>query len=126
MKTHKFYNTPCPVTGASNWYIDLPRFPFNKAWLAMVAGADTLLDQLSEGGNKITLQIETSPIPYSDGMLVKEEENLQGTLSGRMYKGLTGYTESDNSKVESIWLCAVTLWVFWKYPKKIYYKIVKD
>lgn len=125
MRTHRFYNKPCSITGDSNWFIDLPKFPFDKEWLAMVAGADTLLDQLCEGKKEINLKISTAPIPYSDGVLIKKEKNLKGFLEGRMYEAQTGYTESDNSKVDNVWLCAVTLWVFWKYPKKIHYKIVK-
>jgi len=86
------------------------------------SGADDLLDKLSEE-REITLQISTAPIPYSDGVLIRTEK--LGLSKGAMYKGEVGYTNIEDYKQPSIWLCPATLWVFLKYPKKIYYKIVK-
>lgn len=118
MRQYRFYKDEL------GWFIDLKWFPFNRAYLAMVAGADTLLDVLAEGKNEITLKIDTAPIPYSNGHL--EKHVGLGLSKGAFYFSREGYLkEHDVSSVESVWLCPVTLWVFWKYPKKIYYKIVK-
>lgn len=116
MRTYRFYKNEL------GWFIDLKWFPFNKAWLAMVAGADTLLDKIAEGSNEVILKIDTSPMPYSDGVL---ERTVKISLSeGAFYEAKTGYTEIERYKVESVWLCPATLWVFLRYPKKIYYKVV--
>lgn len=117
MRKHRFYKNEL------GWFIDLKWFPFNKAWLAMVAGADTLLDYLANGKDEITLQISTSPIPFSDGFL---EKHVSPSLSqGAFYFSREGYLNRGVSFIESVWLCPATLWVFWKYPKKIYYKVVE-
>lgn len=118
MRTYRFYKNEL------GWFIDLKWFPFNKAWLAMIAGADTLLDKLAKGQDEVTLKIASSPIPYSDGVLIKKPDFQYTLFSGRFYNALPGYTNVDEFRVDSVWLCAVTLWVFLKYPKKIYYKIV--
>ena len=121
MRQYRFYKDE------NGWFIDLKWFPFNKAYLAMVAGADTLLDKLSDNGDEVDLLIDTHPIPFSSGTLEKVEDVPNQTLfSGRFYEDKAGFTdEVERPIIEIIWLCAVTLWVFWKYPKKIYYKIVK-
>ena len=53
------------------WYIDLPEFLEaglgTKANLMMVAGADTLLDELSDNGNRVTLA-------FSDSIFSNSEE----------------------------------------------------
>lgn len=116
MRKYRFYKNEL------GWFIDLKFFPFNKAWLSMVAGADTLLDRISMGRDNINLQISTSPIPYSDGVL--ELTQKLGTWKGAMYEGKKGFTNDERVEIDSIWLCPATLWVFWKYPKKIYFKIV--
>ena len=43
-----------------SWYIDLPNWEGTKAELQMVAGADTLLDKLSNQGTSVnvTMSIE--------------------------------------------------------------------
>jgi len=123
MKTYRFYNRPCPITGDSNWYIDLKFFPFNKEWLKMVAGADTLLDMLAEGNKEIYLDVDTYPIPFSDGYL--EKHFSSGWKYGAIYFSREGFIKRGVSTIDSVWLCPATLWVFWRYPRKIYYKISK-
>lgn len=117
MRQYRFYKNEL------GWFIDIKYFPFNKAYLAMIAGADDLLDLLAEGKNEITLKISTSPIPYSDGML--ERHVKLGLFQGAFYFSREGYMNRGTSAIESVWLCPVTLWVFLKYPKKIYYKIIE-
>jgi len=43
MRTYRFYKDDL------GWFIDLPSFPLNRGYLAMVLGADDLLDKLSKG-----------------------------------------------------------------------------
>lgn len=120
MRQYRFYKDE------NGWFIDLKNFPYGKSkwkWmLAMVAGADDLLDILAEGKDEVTLQVRTSPIPFYDGVLEKHV-NL-GLFKGAFYFSQEGYNREDVSEIESVWLCPVTLWVFLKYPNKIYYKVV--
>ncbi len=120
MRKYRFYRNE------RGWYIDLKWFPFNKEYLAMVAGADTLLDILAGGEDEVTLQVSTSVFPYADGVIEKHVST--GLSDGAFYFTRPGYThfKADEIQAEApmIWLCPVTLWVFLKYPKKIYYKIL--
>lgn len=42
-----------------NWYIEMLNWYGTKAALQMVAGADTLLDQLSENGTTVNVTLST-------------------------------------------------------------------
>ena len=124
MKKYRFYKLwdSLEENRNYNWFIDLPNFPFDKTWLAMVAGADTLLDKLSEGKDEVTLLVSTKPFPYTDGHLVKKFSKLTG---GGIYdvKHISiGETEVGE---DALWLCPATLWVFLRYPEKIYFKVDK-
>ena len=118
MKKYRFYKNEL------GWSIDIPKFPFNKAWLAMIAGADDLLDILSEGNDEVYLEIGTKKVDnYTDVLL---RTTKLGLLNGAIYK-----TESINIPFEdlgknSLWLCPATLWVFWRYPEKIYFRVLKS
>ena len=100
------------------WFIDLPEFIEQKLGtkgnLAMVAGADKMLDHLSEKGTGITLEISESPFDGADGQLTKF--------------GICPYGENytfscPTVKNFKVWLCPVTKYVFGgKYPKNIYIK----
>ena len=108
------------------WFIDLKWFPFGKTYLkgmlAMIGESDKLLDLLAQGENEVTLQVRTWPIPYADGHLEKQISSLTG---GAIYKSNKGFSEKYNvESVNTAWLCPVTLWVFLKYPEKIYYKVL--
>ena len=123
MRKHRFYKEH------GQWFIDLKYFPYGKSkwqWmLAMVQGADDLLDVLAEGEEEITLQIDTYPIPFSDGFLEKHVST--GLKDGAFYFSRKGYMDTyDVQSINMVWLCPVTLWVFLKYPNKIYYKVVKE
>lgn len=118
MRKYRFYKDEY------GWFIDLKRFPFNRAYLAMVQGADTLLENIAQGKNEITLQISTSPIPYSDGVIEKTQS--LGIFGGAFYTEDKGYNATERPLVNSLWLCPVTLWVFLRYPKRIHFKIMPD
>lgn len=120
MRQYRFYKDEL------GWFIDLKWFPFNRGYLAMVEGADTLLDVLSEGKSEVTLKVSTSPIPYSEGWLSKDMS--LGLMKGAIYD-INGI-EVDHyfpfsGATPQLWLCPVTIWVFLKYPKKIWFKVVE-
>lgn len=112
------------------WYADLPQWlegGGSLADLAMVSGADTLLDKLS---------LPYGYNPFIGGILAKDEIKNEVTLQmqigpqvefevlQKVGEDETGAWYVNMSDGHLLWLCPVTLFVFGKYPNYIYYKIV--
>ncbi len=117
MRTYKFYKNEL------GWFIDLKYFPFSVAYCAMVAGADDLLDQLSNNSNTIKLKVSIRKFKGHDDILIRTEK--LGLTMGSIYtpQKITLKTKIFNGQ-NLLWLCPVTLFVFLHYPKKIYYKTI--
>ena len=122
---HKFIKTD------DIWYIDLPEFIEQglgtKANLMMVAGADLMLDSLSNNGNEITLEFSSELIEGSQHTLVKQRFGLDKELLNKIghapvdYGAYYSWKENNN---QSVWLCPVTEYVFnGAYPETIYVKV---
>ena len=112
------------------WWVDLPEYIAqggDPADLAMVCGADDLLDNLAgktgsfledDKHAKITLElvdrkIMSFPTDYS---MLKRCDEIP-TLSGSYY--------FDDDTDSLLWLCDVTRWIFnGKFPETIWYKKV--
>jgi hypothetical protein len=112
METHRF------VKEGSCWYIDLPAYleqGGSKGDLAMVAGADTMLDIMAEGTTSVTLKIDTKPFPQAD--LLELTEVCHPSQGGGYYMLHTYNNKAIN---HCMWLCAVTNFVFGSLPSKIY------
>jgi hypothetical protein len=119
------------------WYIDLPEYLEaglgTKNNLLMVAGADTLLDILSQNGKEITLQFGEEPFIGYNVQL-----NFRGYGKDQALLDYVGHAQVDNGayyeayntqwlgfefKISSVWLCPVTEYVFGGgYPKRIFLK----
>lgn len=114
MSTHyKFYKTE-----NDRWYIDLPEWTGVQADLEMVAGADKMLDELSNNGDEITLDISDL---YSD----KDKWNEAVILERhRKYSQLEGGGAEYKWGDKIIWLCDVTKFVFGGFPKYIVFRVV--
>jgi len=125
--THRFYKDH------EGWFIDLPEFIElglgTKGNLAMVLGADTFLDRLSNNGTEVTLELSE----YED-----EIENYDGMFEHLGYSEPVDDLEEVGHPIQmggdyiekelnhQIWLCPVTIFVFGgHYPDQIYYKVVK-
>lgn len=103
------------------WYIDLPSWPGDQADLAMVLGADVMLDRLSHNGNFVRLEFADEKI--SDNVLIKDVDlELIPTDLKETAKEMGGAFYKDNDL--SVWLCDVTKFVFGTMPEKIWYKAV--
>lgn len=90
------------------WYVDLPDYPGSSEDLMMVAGADELLDDLSEGKDEIWLSVSESEFPGSERLRLIAQ---------------TGDGGADYSFGEKkIWLCSVTEYVFGYYPRLLFFK----
>ncbi len=103
----------------NRWYIDLPQWTGSKADLEMVAGADTMLDQLSTGMGSVTLEVTEE----SKDDMNKAEFDAPPLSSGanyviRKFNGVrTDY---------KMWLCDVTKFVFGYFPQTLYFKVVAE
>lgn len=107
----------------NKWYVDLPDWIESggtKEDCEMVIGADEWLDQLSKGSENITLRVSDDVILDSKLTLLAPEDLPQELvdldLGGGFYQTDTGHT---------MWLCDVTIFVFYKMPNEIYYEIIQ-
>ena len=137
--THTFYKEN------GMWYIDLPQFLEaglgTKNNLLMVAGADTLLELLSNrklphkgfkeqpNGTRITLQIDTNEFDGYDTSMNflekgKDDEYLNSVGHAPIDYGAYFVTNDlfGEPHCQTVWLCPVTEYVFEKYPLSIYIK----
>lgn len=106
-KNYKFYKET-----DGRWYIDLPEWEGTKDELEMVAGADTMLDYMTQGDNEIYLSFSDEKFDgYEYELILKEE----------IYDGGTYDLINKNIEFE-VWLCEVTKFVFGYLPKNIYIK----
>ena len=95
------------------WYIDLPNWEGTKAELQMVAGADTLLDQLSNQGTSVKVAMSTDKVSPEGYQTLKRI--IHTPPNGCIYH--LGFVP--------VWLCNVTKFVFEGiFPKQIHFKVV--
>lgn len=105
------------------WFIDLKWFPFSKGYLAMVLGADILLDELSDNTSEVYLRISSFKInDYTDVIVKKRTLSF---LGGAVYKTLLTKLPNIGFGKNKLWLCFITLLIFGRYPNKIYFKTIK-
>ena len=103
-----------------DWYIDLPEYIENggsKGDLQMVEGADTMLDVISEGANEVSLTLDRAPFSGSDKLTLTER--CDPYIGGGYYL-LQSFEGKEFNK--TMWLCAVTEYVFGDLPEQIYIK----
>lgn len=102
------------------WFIDYPEHyerGGSKAELAMVAGADKMLDAISDNGEEVTVEFSDSPFDGHDICLRRILRDPWGAT----------YNIDDKAYPNFVWLCNVTKAVFnGPHPKHIYMKKVRD
>lgn len=101
----------------NGWFISLKWFPLNVGYLAMVLGADVLLDKLVGDNSEIKLIISTRPFEQFDDKLTRV--NKLGLKEGAVYEPNKNKISHQLFKENQLWLCPVTLFVFLRYPKNI-------
>ena len=94
------------------WYAVIPTWPGPKAALAMVDGADTFLDMLSEGNDYVALHISVTPVEGYD--------ELQYQLAHPWGDGAYYLSVAHDHQM---WLCGVTEFVLGRMPDKIWYAV---
>jgi hypothetical protein len=100
------------------WYIDLPEWMGPKANLEMVEGADTLLDILSKGKDRITVSFTDVKTDFPDKG-VRSTLGLTHVGNGTYNVNPDDTTFSREELPQQIWLCSVTQFIFGDYPKWI-------
>lgn len=99
----------------NRWYVELPEWEGSKADLEMVAGADTMLEYMTEGESEVYIYLSVDKFEGSDKLefirLATEIENGD-FYKMNTYRGIELGLE--------LWLCDITLFVFSEFPKTIY------
>jgi len=105
-----------------NWYIVLPEWKGEKWELQMVSGADTLCDILSEGEDRVTIDLQLEPTKGYDKLsllsICKEDIDNQETPDNGAFYHLESLRGVEYNL--TIWLCDVTLFVLGEFPKTFY------
>ena len=95
------------------WYADVKGWPGPKAMCAMVDGADTFLDYLSNNGDEVTLDLSLNP---KQGYDVLNYRYPHPANDGAYYSTQMGENE------HILWLCGVTEFVFGHMPEEVWYR----
>ena len=113
MQAHRF------IKDSGAWYIDLPQFLEQglgtKGDLAMVAGADKMLDFMAEGKNSVVVTLSEQPFERADKLELLSL--CEPEIGGGNYQ-LRSFEGQDIN--QGMWLCAVTEFVFGAMPPVIY------
>lgn len=104
----------------NTWYYDYPGWIGPQAALAMIEGADDLLDALSNNGTECIVQI-TNHNP--DIKLALIEKEYMG-VGGATYNIIAYQPNLTHMHGKTVWLCPVTLFVFGEYPESIELKLI--
>jgi hypothetical protein len=111
------------------WYIDLPEYIESgvgtKSNLEMVAGADTFLSTLAQGGSSITLKFTNEDFDGYDLQLIRSSNHgyTPELLDEAELDAGAWYTVKDNN--HDLWLCPVVLYLFNNtYPENIFIQIL--
>ena len=101
---------------SNRWFVDLPEWTGSKAELEMIMGADNMLNIISQGENKVYLNL--SPEPFDESDSLEKIEDTPGI--GGAYYMMKSYKGTEYNL--KLWLCEVTRFVFGNLPEKIYIK----
>jgi hypothetical protein len=116
MKAYKF------LKEGGEWFIDLPAYleqGGSKRDLQMVEGADTMLDRIAVNKSEVVLNIERTSFPGADRLQLTERCD---PIVGGGYYFLESF--EGNPIGSTMWLCAVTEFVFSELPDQIFIKKV--
>jgi hypothetical protein len=83
----------------------------------MYPSAEEWLDKISSHTDEVVVSVSTEPFPGAEALWRHE---FKGIIRGTMYMAKTYHGVEANHQVL---LCPVTLYVFGKYPKVIYYRV---
>lgn len=113
----------------NEWFAVIPSWPGPKSALAMVDGADSFLDSLTEvkGCTRLTLSLKAA----DDDTTAFDDWHLQphGSRHGELhflrehpFGDGAYYTDAETG--HEMWLCGVTEFVFGRMPARIHFAVV--
>ena len=133
------------VKDDGTWYIDMPNWPWKRENLAMVCGADKLLDLLADtarnkqGKHRVSLHVKPAshPLDHDTEQQLFQDDWVQLTQVKSSLTGGATYTVkgkiaahftvqdywTKEAKPRTLWLCPVTLFVMGEYPKYFYAQV---
>ncbi len=98
------------------WYVELPEWKGSKADLEMVAGADTMLNFMSEGEDHINLYLSEEFLSGTDKL---EFVRMATEIGNGAHYIMKSYRDIEFNL--PLWICDVTLLVFNnRFPETIY------
>ncbi len=115
MQKYRFYKKD--YNGKSRWWVDIKPWIFPKRLLIMYSSAEAWLEKVGEGRSDI--MISTATREFTDAEVLYREKS-DGVLRGTWYVAKS-YKRSPTE--HRVLLCPVTLYVFGRYPKAIYYRV---
>jgi hypothetical protein len=104
--------------GKKRWWVDIKPWIFPKRLLIMYDSAEKWLEKIGNGSDEVIIAASTHRFPGS--------ETLHRTTFTDFFCGAYYSAESYKQKRagHTLLLCIVTVYVFGRYPKVIYYKVV--
>lgn len=95
----------------NNWYIDIPEWKGHKSELQMVMGADTMLDEISKGKNKVSMY---ASLHYFDSAEAMQLSRIEFDGATYVFRG------------KEMWLCEVTKSIFGSFPNYLYVSVLPE
>lgn len=118
MKNYRFYKKE--FKGKVRWWIKIKPWIFPERLLIMYPSAEKWLEIIGEGKDEVVISTSTKEFPNAE---VLDRHRFEGLIRG------TTYIAKSYKNVladHEFLLCPVTLYVFGKYPKEIYYHVLDD
>ena len=122
-------------TPRKKWYYNFKHWGFDKANLEMVAGADSLCELYAKGQNNLTIKIIASKKElqqyendnydkFIGETLPQNTKLMDKLLYGRTYTNVETIIQNlkEQTRIRTMWICPVTLFVLGRYPNYIYIK----
>ena len=103
------------------WYVDFPHWPFSHDNLAMVLGADKMLELLSDGDLIVRVSVIPAKKKGQHNGYIELEQTDHSLFGGSTYQ-VKYEPFKKRFKRDTLWICPVTLFVLGRYPKFIYVK----
>lgn len=110
-------------TQEGQWYVVLPNYEGDKEDLEMVDGADKLLDRLSDGDTKCTIEVSIDSPLY--GTFIKSQL-IDHNEFGATYITNEEPLDENSNNDNMFWLCNVTHIIFGEHPLHIYFKKINN
>lgn len=116
MNKYKFYKQ------GNNWYVHLPDWKGAKSDLLMIGGADTMLDIISNNTHQVYTNISEERFDGAEEL--KFVKSAKEDIGEGSYYILETYKGKEINL--SVFLCDVVLFVFGKFPEKLYIQALRQ